>query len=195
MADTARTLSDLNILFQTLTMQMFGLSMVVGPALDASAYKVRLAWPKGGAPAWKVDDDVAFLRCMEVDDPYNRQREVVNSAIDVTTYNQATGYTVVNSIFWMIYGPNSYANAQTIRDKMFYQDYHDILARSNIFLNSNVKSPQRSPEFFEGQWWERVDLTMHFNELVIRNITGNVITSAEINLQGERGSPIIKTIQ
>ena len=195
MADTILTLDEINILFQTLTMQMLGLSMVPGPALDASAYKVRLSWPTKGAPAWKVDEDVVFLRCFEVDDPYNRQREDINSEVDIENYNQATGYTSVNSIFWMFYGPNSYANAQAIRDKIYHQEHHDTLARVNIFLLPDVKAPQRMPERFEEQWWERVDLVMHFNELVVREITGKTLASAEVQIHGESGSPLITTIE
>jgi len=195
MADTILTLAQLNVLFQTITMQMLGLSMVPGPALDASSYKVRIAWPQKGSPAWKITEDVIFLQCFEIDNPYNRQREDVITQTDTENNLSETGFTIVNSINWEVYGPNSYDNIRIIKNKIFLQEYHDILARSNVYLIPDVPTPRRMPEKFEEQWWERQDLTMLFNELVIIQTTGKSIASAEINLQGENGSPIITTIE
>lgn len=189
MADTSLTLSQLNILFQTLIMQMLGLTLT-----DASSSKVRISWPKAGMPAWQITEDIVFIQCLEIDDSYNRQREDINTAIDTENYNQATGYTTINSINLVVYGPNSYDNIKTIRDKMFMQEFRDILARSNVFINPDFPSPRRAPEFFEGQWWERVDLTMYFNELTIRNTTGKTIASAEIHVS-DGVNEIISTIE
>jgi hypothetical protein len=184
MIDTALTLAQLNTLFQTLTMTLLGLD----PSAPDSAKKVRIAWQQCGAPAWKITDDMVSVRCLEADDPYNRQREVENSRIDDVTLNQATSYTRVNSVTWVFYGPNSYSNAQKVRSGIFYQENRDLLSRSNIYPIPDIVSPRRIPENENAQWWERVDLTISFNELVIENVTEGVITSVDIRFYDERGT-------
>ena len=175
MADSALTIQQINVLMQTLTMGMLGLD----PAKPASAYAVRLSWPTGGAPAWKVTEDVAFLRCLEVDDGYNRQRE---TDFNWATSTQSTRFTRVWSISWTFYGPNSFSNAQSVRDLIFYQQQHDTLAQSNLFLIPDIMAPRRAPELFADQWWERTDLTLSFNEAVTRDTVVNAIESATIEL-------------
>jgi hypothetical protein len=187
MTDTALTLDALNKLFQSLTLQMLGLS--------ATAYdKVRLSWPTEGAPSWKITDDVAFLRCFETDNPYNRQRDVEHTRVDDNTLSQATAYTRVNSIEWIFYGPYSYERAQAVRDQIFYQLNRDTLERNNVYLVPDIAAPRRVPEAFQGQWWERVDLTIRFNELTVRNISIGSIASVPVSVTAESGDTITETI-
>jgi hypothetical protein len=178
MADTILTLDTLNETFQRLTMTMLGLSQS-SQAINASAYKVRLSWPEDGAPAWKKEEDVCFIQCYEVDDAYNRQR---NEGLSKDNLHLETSYTSVNQVGWIFYGPNSYANAKLVKDSLFTQTIRDSLKRVNVFLIPDLKSPMRAPELFQNQWWPRVDFTAHFNELVIRRPSADLIQSATISL-------------
>ena len=52
---------------------------------------------------------------------------------------------------------------------MFWQEHHDTLAQSNIYLVPRFDPPKRVPELWQGQWYDRSDLSMTFNELVVLN--------------------------
>ena len=187
--DTVNTLAQLNQLFQTLTISLLGITF--SNNADKTPYgKVRVSWPTEGQPAWKITEDVCFIRSLEIDNPYNKQRDVYfttnytgnNNAVDANNCNQKTSFTRVLMVTWVFYGPSSFENAQKVRDGMFYQLNHDALANNNIYLLPNTESPRRAPELFQGQWWERTDLTMYFNELVIRNLAVPYLKSAQITI-------------
>lgn len=176
-ADTALTLKQFEDLFQALTCTLLG--------IDVSAHPdyVRISWPTGGAPAWLITDDIVFLQVTEIDNPYNRQREVKFDPYDTLNADQVTNFTRVMQVAWTLYGPNSFDHSQTIRDTIFYQTNHDTLAVQNIFLIPDIYATRRIPELFQGQWWERTDLSMKFNELIIRNLAVPYIQSADITVQ------------
>jgi len=165
------TLSQLNQLFQALTVSMLGITA------DNPYYFVRIAWPQTGAPAWKITEDVCFLRIIEKEDPYNKQRD---AQYDGTTLH--TSYTRVLQVTWTFYGPNSFENAQVVRDQLFYSEGHNTLVKNNIYLIPNIQAPRRIPEAFNNQWWERTDLTIDFNELVKRELAVPYLRSAGIIL-------------
>ena len=181
MSDIALSINELNIIFQTLTIQALDRDV----SLPSSAYAVRVSWPTTGAPAWKITEDVTFIRIIEADDKYNRQRENKFIGLDTDNGTNLTRYTRVMEVFWTLYGSTSFANAQAIRDRLFYQEYHDILAQSNLYLIPDIVSPVRMPELFQGQWWERVDMSMRFNELIQRGLTIPYIKSAEITIKND----------
>jgi hypothetical protein len=140
---------------------------------------VRISWLREGAPAWKVDEDVCFIRVAEVDDQYNKQHDV---SYDGANVRQTTSYTKVLRVAWVFYGPNSYDRASTMKDQIFLQEGHDALSRNGIYLIPDIKAPQRLPEAFEGHWWERTDLNIEFNELVRRETTRQNLETSEIRI-------------
>ena len=201
MADIFLTIDQLNRLFQNVVLSILGYDDAVvlwneyqttkstwtDPIPPNPYYFVRVSWPTGGAPAWKITEDIAFLQVSEVDNPYNRQRDVNMLAVDANNAAQLTQFTRVMGISWVLYGPNSFENAQAIRDKMFYQRIHDVLAEQNIYLIPDITSPRRVPELFESQWWERVDLSMRFNEFIQRDLEVPYIKSSEITVSAGNG--------
>lgn len=179
--DIYQTLTQLNELFQCLVIDMLGYEATGSPAdySEAAYTDVRLSWPTEGAPSWEVDEDVVFLRVFEGDDFINRQRETKVTALTDTTLNEETTYTRVVELNLIFYGPNSFDRAQTIRDSFYYDEYHWQLAQSSIYMIPNIEAPRRVPEAFQGQWWERADLTLRFNEKIAKNRSINIIESAE----------------
>ncbi len=184
MADIFLTLEQLEDLFVAVTVQALGINTKTDP--DA----VRVSWPTGGAPAWKVHEDIAFLRVYEPDSQYNRQREVKITPLDDDNVNQETTYTRVIGVSWIFYGPRSFDRAAALKDKIFHQEIHDLLALSNVYLVPDIPAPHRNPELYNGQWWQRTDLTMQFNEHVARNIAVPVIKSAEITVYADKDGEI-----
>lgn len=183
MSDTINSLDALNKLFQNLLISMLGYVKEGSPAAypRAAFEAVRVSWPTTGAPAWKITDNVVFIRTTEEDDPINIQRE--DRYYDVgspVVLNHDTSYTRVIALGLISYGPSSWNNMRIIRDKMFNQEFRDVLALSNVFLIPDAYTPRRLPELFGGNWWERVDMDLAFNEKVIINREVPYIESAEI---------------
>jgi hypothetical protein len=173
LTSTALTPIGIEQIFATLTCGMLG---IIPP--DYSL--VRVGWQTLGQPFQTVNNDICYLSAVEVDDNYNRirdQKDVPNNIQSVTTI---ITYTRVWEINWCLYGPNSFDRARQIRDSLFLDWTHDALVPSDLYLVSSVERPLRAPEYFQAQWWERVDLKARFNEGVTDTITYQTVISAEV---------------
>lgn len=180
------TMVQLNILFQKMVIDMLGLTS--SPVdYDAASYFVRVSWPTTGAPAWKITEDICFLRVTEEDDPINRQREDVDSYDSTISLVRSTSYTRVISLAIIFYGPNSWDHAKIVRDGIFKDLYRFPLVREKIYPLTEIVAPRRVPEPFQSQWWERIDLELRFNEGVIDNADISIIDSAEVALFNSGG--------
>ena len=162
-ADQYLTIPQLGNVFQTLTSSILGLS---GTDIDDF---VRLAWPTDGSPAWKIDEDKCFIQVVQESEPYDKQRNVTYTNIDGINSNQDTDYTRVIRVNWIFYGPNSSLYADNVKDALFFQKNHDVLAQYGIYLVPDIVAPSRVPEIFQHRWWERVDLHALFYDETIRN--------------------------
>jgi hypothetical protein len=182
MADTVLTLKQIEDIFFTLTCQMLGLD----PTAPDNQGKIRLAWPTTGAPAWKISDDIVFLRITPQDDKLTRQQDIIYNPNDDLNTTKETGYTRVHKVDWTLYGPNSYDNADLIRFNIFKEDYSNILKTNNLFLITDVPMPVRLPELYNGQWWERTDFNATFNEMVVRRETVPYINSTDFRIISDR---------
>jgi len=218
MADTYNALLRLNMLFQVLTMEMLGLisvrtndviaeltlsqggtlllsqggSLLLNQEeLSDAASTIRISWQSQGQPAWKITDDVSIISVTEKDSEYNKPREIVRTEKDDDNANFAMSKTRVLTVSWTFYGPNAYDNAQLISDYIFMDAHRSTLAENNIYLIPDITSPVRVPELFQTQWWERTDLKMNFNELIIRNVTVPYLKSSEITVIREVGADIV----
>lgn len=158
--------------------------------------QVRQEWQQRGQPFNAIGDDVTYLRSYEIDDQYNRQRDVqtVSNPADVdpsnpTTVLQVTTYIRVWQTVWEIQGPNSFDNARKIRSGLFTQDMHDAFAASGLllYLVTDPAAPRRVPYFSDGQWWERVDFEASFNERVTETVVQNIVASVEVIVNDDDG--------
>lgn len=148
---------------------------------------VRQAWPTKGAPAYGITDNVSFVSTTEVDDWYNKvpdETTTVNLDGSVSILKE---YTRVWRVHWELRGPTSYDRARLLKTTMQFDFIRDMVAPFNLYLVPNVGNPGRSPEHFEGQWWERSDLAMHFNEQVNESIVTPTVTSIEIIVETAKG--------
>jgi hypothetical protein len=198
MSDVILSLDDFNKLFQSLVISALGMTEAAATWKTWNAgnkhnqeplnpfYFVRISWPTVGAPAWKITEDVCFLKCIEIDDSINKQRDTEFQKIDEATANKQTGYTRVFAISFTLYGPNSYDNSRKIKDSLFGETNRFALAAKNLFMIPDFKPANRLPELFQGNWWERVDLTINFNNLVLINETVNYIESADVNIEDSK---------
>ena len=184
MADIVLKLKDIEDFFQEITCEMLGIDL----SKKENQSKVRIAWPTGGAPGWKINDDICFLRITPVDDKLARELNICYDPVknDEPYAKKQVGYTRVHKINWTLYGPNSYDNADVIRHMIFDFDYMKKFKEKNLFLITDVPMPTRLPEYYNGQWWERTDFSASFNEGVTRESQVPYIKSAEIILKHNR---------
>lgn len=144
----------------------------------------RISWPTGGAPAWGITEDIVFIQIVEVPNLYSEQLNTKYLPLDNDNVNQQTSFTRVLEVNWVFYGPNSYDYASSVRPQIGYQLFHDILARQGVYLIPGHYTPKRIPELFEGQWWDRSDVTMPFNVLTVRNLEVPYIIETDITVIG-----------
>lgn len=177
-------LSEIEELICNVTVDILGLD-------ETASERVRIAWPTDGAPAWKISDDVIFIRVYPRDDPYGQQKSFTQVVNDDESITQTEGYTNVIAVDWILYGPNSYDDADTIRNGL---THNKILRTNNMHLIFNRPAPVRFPELFNGQWWERSSLTAYFNHLVSREYVIPTIAAAKVVIKTEKGDEDIVNI-
>lgn len=178
MADTILLLRQVEDFFQNLTLQVLGLD----PASPANQNRVRIGWPEKGAPAWKITEDVAFLLVNFDDDPITRQVDVSYQDKDADNADRFVSSTRVIRVNWICYGPNSFDDCDLIRNGLFMNENTMLLALSNLALITDVPMPMRSPELFNGQWWDRTSVYARFNEKVIRHADVPYIKIADVQV-------------
>ena len=189
MADIMVTLKDIEDLFWLATAKMLGYD----PAITATSQRVRISWQQRGVPAWGIDEDVTFIRIGEKEDLFNVIRDYIQYQQDADTARVANAYTRIIDVKWTCYGPNSYDNASKIRSRLFMESYRGDLTAKDVYLVPDVKSPQRAPENFEGQWWDRSDLNAHFNNLVSLDELIPYFKSADIKINSTTSASVDST--
>lgn len=181
---------QMDMAIQAITLAM-GLNLTTDsnptPPNSPNYYGVRCGWQQQGQPFPGIAEDVVFVREIEVDDQYNRVRDVsyatsTAGSPPITTYTKLTQYTRVWEVFWSVYGPNSFDNARLIRTRLFDQDIHDQFAASLLYLITDPSAPRRVPEFEDNQWWERTDFSARFNEFVTESYVAQTVLSDQICL-------------
>jgi hypothetical protein len=179
MADVNLTLNELEELFYDLTVSMIG---------GTNTADVRRSWPIMGAPAFDINDDVTFIQVHDVSSSMSTIREdkfsMEGSPEDGSL---ETSYTRTLQINWIFYGPNSWDSAMAVRNKVFFQEFRNTLSDNNIYVIPDFDPPRRIPELFQGLWYQRMDLTMKFNELVRFDHAIHNIESVEIKLYDRKG--------
>jgi hypothetical protein len=184
--------SQIDLVLQQITLQMgLNLSNPNGLPVTQNYYGCRCEWQQQGQPAHQISEDVVYVRAIEVDDRYNRERYLYyNQGVDASgndLNNQVTNYTRVWEVMWEVWGPNSFDNARQIRSQLFKQAIHDLFANSQLYCVIDPAAPVRLPDYLANQWWERVDFTCRFNEFVTEVDTQATILSNEIIVENFSG--------
>lgn len=183
LTSSALTDNSMFALLQPLTCGMIGLAV----SDPANNYMVRKAWQTAGAPAWKIDENIILIQCTPKSNWYDKVRDVVttkNSDISVISNIE---YTRVWSIRFIGYGPGIFDMIRLIRSALLLDWTHDTLALSNLYLMTEMETPSRNPEQFEGQWWERTDLGIELYEQVNEALVAPSIASVEVLIETKKG--------
>lgn len=183
------TLTQIEDVFQGLLVSILGWDTTSPSKVN----DVRISWPEEGMPTFLITDEVVFLQCMEVDDNYNRQREVEDTW-DLETpesFGREISYTRVWQINVILYGPDSYQNSQELKNGLFAPENQLTLERNFLFLIPDIAAPKRVPDYFQGRWWKRVDMSFRLYESVVRSATVPAIDSIDVIVyEGEEGNEI-----
>lgn len=172
------TLKQIEDFFQNLITEMLGLD----PALPQNQDVVRIGWPEDGAPAWKRNDDRVFLKINTKNNEYNRPKDITYANKDIDNASYIMEYTRSLEVQLTLYGPNSFDNAQTIANSFLIPGFLELCSVNGLFLDTNINDPQRSPELFNGQWWDRSNLIVVFNEYMKIESTIPYIKTVDITI-------------
>jgi len=189
MSEVYLPLADVENLFQKLIVSILGWDV----STPTQKNNVKIDWATGGRPGWgDPKKNLVFLKVIESDSNYNKEREVTHRYIDSPPeYIQRTSYTRQIQVGITTYGSNSFENMQLIRDSMFYQTFRNTLSQNKIYLIPDIVAPVRAPELFNDLWYERIDMTLHFNELIVREISSIPVESVDIKIyEGNQGKEI-----
>lgn len=179
-------LRSLEDLIRKATLELLGL-----PDNKATASRVRIAWPTNGAPDWKINEDVIFIRVYPIDEPYNRLKDIRYQNNDSESLRQTESYTRVIAVSWVFYGPNSFDDADTLRNNL---SRNERLRNNKVYVVDDLASPLRLPELYNGRWWERTDFTAYFYEEISRDHVIPVISGAQVIIKTDKGDEEIGNI-
>ena len=146
---------------------------------------IRVSYPKGGAPDWKNGENIVFLNLRARDDDYGRQRDSIYKNTSGTTMKH-TMRTRVWDLELACYGDSAYAMATAMQDGVFLEDVRKYLSKKGIFLVPLMPIPIQSNEIFAGQWWERWNITLTFNEEYETSEDVGYIASVSIHAEALR---------
>ena len=149
----------------------------------AGAPPVRHSWPKGGAPDWRIDDDVVFMQLSEAEDDINRpvEDEWLEKGDDLT---RRQGITRVFNLKLNAYGPHCYDNLLRIR--MEFLRGIDAMKKEKVYLVPERTAIVRAPELFQSRWWNRADTNLKLNVLFVSDTDVKAITSVRVGIYANR---------
>lgn len=173
-----RTIQELENFFRSLTLKILGLD-------PDSPDEVRISWQTEGSPAWNIAKDYCFMRVTISDDPASKCFDYTYTN-NSDNLNQNVNYIRVVKLDYILYGPNSFERAEQIKN-LFYtsRDIKSKLDLNKFGVIQDINIPQRVPELFNGQWWERIDYSISFNELVSFDNTIENIQTINMNMKGQ----------
>jgi hypothetical protein len=124
---------------------------------------IRKMYPKDGAPDWTIDDNIVFFNLDIRDDDYGKQRDSIYKTEQGTAVKK-TMRTRVWDLTVNAYGPRAYEMTTAMQDGVFLQSVKRYLAQYGIYPVPYMQVQIQSSEIFAGQWWERWNITLTFNE-------------------------------
>ena len=108
--------------------------------------------------------------------------------------------TRVLEVTFTAYGPNGYDKLIQLRHSLL--DGSSILRKEKIYIIPTADTPQYVTELFQSMWFERTDLTLHFNNELffdekirsIREVNGDIQANPAGNSKNiiSSGNMIIK---
>lgn len=124
---------------------------------------IRKMYPKNGAPDWQNGDNIVFLNASLRDDDYAKQWDSIYKTEQGTVMKHSRR-TRVWDLEVNAYGERAFDMATAMQDGVYLQTTKMYLAQKGIYLVPFMQYPVQANEIFAGQWWERWNITLTFNE-------------------------------
>ncbi len=148
-------------------------------------------------PTWKREEDVCFIYELPQDGSYNGLSDVTYELDEQKRdFIEVDEHTDIHTVLFANYGPNAYECARDIRDGFKRERIREYLKRHHFFVVPPIAAIKRVPELINGQWWNRVDVTVIFNEYVrreeaIKSIESVTVTATTVT----NGKELIKSVK
>lgn len=137
---------------------------ILAYSIPESEKYIRMKYPQDGRPDWHVMDNIVFLNSSEQDDAFGRQIDSIYKTENGTVLRKRAR-TRVWQVLFTAYGPEAYEIVNAVKDGVFTEPIHRLLGDNGVYLIPDLPICRQSPELYAGHWWNRWDLTLHFNEL------------------------------
>jgi len=153
---------------------------VLTDILDDTEIEIRLAWPKMGAPDWKITDSIIFVQVLEEGGDDISRPIYTDYDDDGDDYLVTRHGTRVVRLNLVAYGPKGYDALSKIR---LYIGQHKSLRQSKIRLIPETDTIKNVPEVFNGRWWQRADVDLKFNTVVAFSVTERTYKYFTVNTE------------
>jgi hypothetical protein len=185
--------------FQMLVIQIFGTPLSPLPPPDSPAYDaVRCGYQDDGEPSWDFAKDTCIITSFPLGEPFSRVRDQRWLTNDNVSLLNPMSYTQVWRIHFTLYGPNAFDRARLIVSTIFGTDWARNWLINNcpqsgvpvvqpIYPIPDIARPVRNRELFQRRWWNRVDVDLKFNELVIEQIIVPSAAGTQITIDTDTG--------
>lgn len=160
------TYDDLMDLFQSTATTILATNILnpdATPIITNPDKFIRKQYPRKGAPDWKITDNIVFLNPSEQPDEYGRMPQTEYQSENGTVMAYRTR-TRVWQVLFTAYGPKAYEMSNQLRDGYISEVITRTLELSKVFLIPAWPNCVQANEQWAGQWWQRFDLTLSFNE-------------------------------
>lgn len=181
MVDVIKTQKHLDDFFQSTITQILGYNP------QETQDRVRISWPTKGSPAWRIDENVAFIQVTPTPNPTIQQQDTNLVVVDSQSLTSQKTYLREISVDIVCYGSGAWNDAETIWNGFLSETILQTLEKNYLgFIDR--EGPVRVPELFNGQWWDRADLTLRFYEGVKKETTIKAFGSVVIGINGLTGN-------
>lgn len=184
---TTLPLANTSVTFSNVQSGQFNTEEFNAPPNSQAWFQIRIAWQQQGQPAYRITDDVCIVSAVPDNDPFSQVRDQLIAPNDDVSLAQQMAYTQVWKLHFTLYGPNSADRARLIVSAMALDWTHDLLAQSNLYAVTQWNRPRYLPELYQGQWWQRADVDLRFNELVNESIIVSSAAGVNVTLDTDTG--------
>lgn len=144
---------------------------------------IRIAYQSDGAPAWKHNDTVLFMRLSESDEEWGHYRDNTYETRSNDVIKESSR-TRVWELHLIAYGPDGSQWLNRIKDGIHTQAAKRFYYAMDITAVPSNLAIQRIPELYDGRWWARFDLKLIFYEHYL--VEENVKSIEHVNVTIEK---------